>query len=117
MATSFRIESTICGHHIYKSRWTPVIGEELCVQIEEDNTFDEFAVAVQKDGAIVGHVPRELARTCWYFLRKRHSSMTCIVTEHRRLSEIQGKGLVVPCVYSFHGKTKHIDKLIAIFVQ
>ena len=59
MATSFRIESTVRGH---KSLWTPVTGEELRVQIEEDNIFDEFAVAVFKDGNIVGHVPRELAR-------------------------------------------------------
>ena len=33
------------------------MGEELRVQIEEDNIFDEFAVAVFKDGNIVGHVP------------------------------------------------------------
>jgi len=128
MATSFRIESSVRGHHVYKSidniylriyiiydksRWTPVIGEELCVQVE-DNTFDEFAVAVWKDGIIV---PRELAITCWYFLKKRHSTMTCRVTEHRRLSEVQGKGLVVPCMYIFNGKMKYVDKLIALFVD
>ena len=62
MATSFRIESTVRGHHVYKSLWTPVIGEELRVQIE-DNPFDNFAVAIWKD-VIVGHVPRELARIC-----------------------------------------------------
>ena len=33
------------------------MGEELRIQIEEDNIFDEFAVAVFKDGNIVGHVP------------------------------------------------------------
>ena len=71
MATSYRIESTVRGHHVYKSLWTPVTGEELRVQIEEDNIFDEFAVAVFIDGNIVGHVPLELARTCWYFLKKR----------------------------------------------
>ena len=116
MATSFRIESTIRGHHVYKSLWTPVIGEKLCIQIEEDSAFDDFTVAIWKD-VIVGHVPRELARICWYFLKKRHSSMICKITEHRRLSEVEGKGLVVPCVYIFSGKTKHIDKLIAIFAD
>ena len=93
------------------------MGKELPFQIEEDNVFDEFAVAIWKDGIIIGHVPRELARTCWYFLKKRHSSMICKITGHRRLSEIEGKGLVVPCVYIFTGKTKHIDKLIAIFTE
>ena len=65
MATSFWIESTVRGYHVYKSLWTPVIGKELRVQIE-DNTFDNFAVAIWKD-VIVGHAPRELARICWYF--------------------------------------------------
>ena len=81
------------------------------------NIFDEFAVAVFKDGNIVGHVPRELARTCWYFLKKRYSSMTYKITGQRRLSEIDGKGLVAPCVYIFTDKTKYIDKLIAIFTS
>ena len=78
MATSFSVESTVRGHHVYKTQWTPIIGEDLCVQIEEPNTFDRFAVAVLKDGVIVGHVPRELARlTCWYFSPKatRHDNL------------------------------------------
>ena len=75
------------------------MGEELNVQIEDSNIFDEFAVAVFKDGIVVGHIPREMARTCWYFLKKRHSRMSCKITGHRRLSEIEGKGLVVPCIY------------------
>lgn len=117
MATSFKIESSIRGHHVYKSWWTPVSGEDLCVQVEEDNTFDEFAVAVPKDGTIVGHIPRKLLRTCWYFLKKQHSAMSCIVTEHSKLSEITRKALVVLCVYIFQDKTKHLlDELIAIFI-
>ena len=109
---------------MYKSLWTPVMDEELNVQTEDSNIFDEFAVAVFKDGIVVGHghampchVPQELVRTCWYFLKKWHSSMICKITGHRRLSEIKGKGLVVPCVYVFTGKTKHIDKLITPFTQ
>ena len=54
MAT-FRIESTVRGHHVYKSQWTPGIGEEICVHVEEDNTFDEFTVPVSKDEIVVGH--------------------------------------------------------------
>jgi hypothetical protein len=45
------------------------MGEERHVQTE-DNVFDEFAAAVFKNGTDIGHVPRELARTCWYFLQK-----------------------------------------------
>ena len=34
------------GQHVYKSVWTPVIGEELQVKLEEDNEQDEHAIAV-----------------------------------------------------------------------
>ena len=115
MATSFRIENTFRGHHVYKSLWTPDVGEELRVQIEEDNIFDEFAVAVFKDGNILAMFHESWQEPAGIFSRKKYSSMTCKIIGQRRLSEIDGKGLVVPSVYIFTGKTKHIDKLIAIF--
>ena len=30
--------------------------------------FDAFAVAVLKDNTIVGHIPGEITKICWYFL-------------------------------------------------
>ena len=117
MATSFSVESTVRGHHVYKTQWTPIIGKDLCVQIEEHNTFDRFAVAVLKDDVIVSHVPRELARTCWFVLQKRYSIMSCKITGRRRLSEVEGEGLVVPCVYRFTGKSKHLEKLNTLFAN
>ena len=104
MATSFRIESTVRGHHVYKASWFPYIGEELPVQCEVNNIHDDFAVAVLKNSNTVGHVPREISRFCWYFLHKSGIEMTCIVNGDRRRSEVDGKGLVVPCVYIFKGK-------------
>ena len=53
-------ESVVRGHHIYKTVWTPVIGEELPVEREEDNQHDQHAVAVVKNGDIVGHIPRSI---------------------------------------------------------
>ena len=117
MATSFRIESTVRGHHVFKDVWTPCINEQLQVHIEEGNAFDEHAVAVWKDGQAVGHLPREIATTCWHFLRRRNSRILCQITGHRRCSEIRGKGLVVPCIYTFEGKQNHIHKLILVFAN
>ena len=57
MATSFRIKSTVRGHHVFKDVWTPCINEQLQVHIEEGNAFDVHAVAVWKDGQAVGHLP------------------------------------------------------------
>ena len=117
MATSFRIESTVRGHHVYKASWSPYIGEELPVQCEVNNIHDDFAVAVLKNSNTVGHVPREISRVCWYFLHKSGSEMTCIVNGDRRRSEVDGKGLVVPCVYIFKGKQKHLERLINLFAK
>ena len=50
MATTFRIESTVGGHHVYKAAWSPYIGEELPVQCEVNNIHDDFVVAVLKNG-------------------------------------------------------------------
>ena len=109
--------STVRGHHVYKASWSPYIGEELPVQCEVNNIHDDFAVAVLKNSNTVGHVPREISRVCWYFLHKSGSEMTCIVNVDRRRSEVDGKGLVVPCVYIFKGKQKHLERLINLFAK
>ena len=48
-ARSFRIESTVCGHHVYNDQWTPSIGEELQTTREMTNAHGLFAVAVTKE--------------------------------------------------------------------
>ncbi len=111
MATSFRIESTIQGHHVFKEIWTPLINENLEVSAD---VFDVHAVAVWKSGQAVGHVPRELSSAFWYFLHRRNSKIMCKITGGRHRSEIPGKGLVVPCIYIFEGKQNHIEKLMTV---
>ncbi len=51
----FCLESVVRGHHVYKRVWTPVVGEQLPVGVEEDNGNDPRAVAVRKSGIVVGH--------------------------------------------------------------
>ena len=36
--------------------------DRQCCTVEEDNSFDQHAVAVQKDGGVVGQAPRQLVR-------------------------------------------------------
>ena len=56
--TSVSFESYIRGYHAYEDIWTPTTGEELVVlRRKPDNMKDHLAVAVIKDGEIVGHVP------------------------------------------------------------
>ena len=56
------------GHHISKDFWIPTEGEMLSCIRETTNRFDPFAVAVKKDGVIVGHVSRTIAAICSLFL-------------------------------------------------
>ena len=49
-----------CWHLcIYKSIWTPIIGEKLVPEAQDDNEHDKHAVGV-KDGCVVGHLPRSI---------------------------------------------------------
>ena len=57
----FWLESIVCGHHIYKWVWTPVVGEKLPVDIEEDNTNDPRVVAV---GKLLSAMYQEIV--CWF---------------------------------------------------
>ena len=103
--------SCVRGYHIYKNVWVAVIGEELQCERELANEHHRYAVAVRKDGTIIGHLPRAISRACSLFLR-RGNSITCRVTGHRRYSaDLPQGGLEVPCILRFEGEVKDIAKL------
>ena len=41
---SYNKESVVRGNHVYKTVWTPFIGESLVVNCEIDNSHDSYAV-------------------------------------------------------------------------
>ena len=69
--------------------------EVLFCEPEYNNKHDPFAVAVRKNGLIVGHVPREFARD---FRREIDKGKTITVTVTGRRTN-NGRGLVVPGTY------------------
>ena len=75
---SFSVEAMVRGYHAYKAIWTPVHGEELPCKTEDSNWVDAFAVAVVKDEAVVGHVPKKISSVCSLYLR-RGGSIICRV--------------------------------------
>ncbi len=105
MEEIYTCSSVIRGHHIYKETWTPHIDEELIAGCEEGNVYDRHAVAILKDGEVVGHMPRTIARYSWYFLKR--GSIKCVVTGRRK----KGIGLEVPCDYIYSGPVKAVQKL------
>jgi len=66
---TFQMESCVVrGNHIYKELWEAVVGEELKYQRERDNPSDTYAVAVKKEGTVVGHLPQRLSCFCALFI-------------------------------------------------
>ena len=52
----YEIVSHIMGYHKYKSIWIPFVREKLTRQKEPENAFDKYAVAMIKNGSVVGNL-------------------------------------------------------------
>ena len=105
MEFDFRFESVIRGHHVYKTMWTPIVGELLQLALENGNAHDVYAVTVLKNACTVGHVPREISRIFYFFL-SHDGTIEAEVVGHRK----KGHGLEVPCWYTLNGKPKYIKR-------
>ena len=93
-----------------------MIGEELSTEREHGNPEDAFAVAIMKSETTVGHIPREISKTCWYFFA-HDGEICCKITGRRQRSILLEGGLEVPCVYTFKGKKRLVDKLTTILQE
>ena len=98
ITSEFIIDSAIRGFHVYKFLWMPEIGEELSTVRKTANMHDHFAVTIRKT---IGHVPAEISKVCWFFLR-RGGTIKCRVSTHGlRHSPLEQGGLEVPCELIF----------------
>jgi len=48
----FQIVSIVRGHHVYRSIWTPRIGEVLVAHVESNNLEDDYTVAIVKGDVV-----------------------------------------------------------------
>ena len=107
----FSMEAMVRGYHTYKDVWAATVGKQLPCKSEQGNAKDAFAVAVLKDGVIVGHVPWKISTACSMFLH-RGGSILCQVTESRRYSaDLPHGGLEIPCTLVFIGMAKDAAKV------
>ena len=74
---------------------------------EPDNPNDKSAVAVIKDGEVVGHIPYSISNTVSQSLRRDFNKAFAEVTG-RYLNRGAGYGLEVPCLYRFYGPEAYI---------
>ena len=87
---------------------TAAVVEVLSLKQEPENCHDNFAVAVIKNGKVVGHVPKTVSRAVYFFLNIDGHSGFCAA---RRTNRGVDLGVEVPCVYRFYGRQSHIDRL------
>ena len=84
-------------YHYYHNYWQRVVGEELDCTHERDNSFDLFAIAIQKTtGEKVGHLQMENSRVTKY-LMDRVARFTVILTSSKYyVSPLAQGGLEIP---------------------
>ena len=67
------VKIAVRGYHVYRTIWESHVGEQFIVIEKNGNSHDRSAMAVycrdEDPGVIVGHLPREILKTCHYFTR------------------------------------------------
>ena len=107
----YSLNLCVRGYHIYQDVWEAVIGETLQCVREPENTHDRYAVAVKKDGVVVGHLPKKISRVCSLFLR-RGGVIECSVTGRRKYSDdLPQGGMEIPCMIIFKAASLEMKKL------
>ena len=86
------------------------MGETLRLRREPTNSVDKHAVAVIKDGAVVGHVPYNLAPRFSQFLMRNVNKAFAEVAG-KEVNRGAGYGQEVPCVFRLYGPKGYIEKM------
>ena len=78
------------------------MGEKAKTIRETGNNHDRYAIAVLEDDTLctVGHLPMEMSKECFYFIR-RGGIINVEVTGPRQKSATPGKGMEIPCILQF----------------
>ena len=111
-ANQFTVKCTVRSHHVYKRIWTPQASERLETVCEVNNEHDKYAVAVHLCNTVttIGHIPREITRTCHFFIKSK-GEITGEVGGRRRRCTAPCGGLEVPCLLTFyHRDTRVVEK-------
>lgn len=113
----WEVDSCARGYHVYESIWAAALGEQVGCIREPLNANDRYAVALKKDGVVIGHLPQKISRICSLFIR-RGGTIECTVTGTRRYSsDLPQGGLEIPCRLLFSGEKKEINKVKLLYTK
>ena len=100
-----QIHTYVKGHHAYKEKWTPEIGESHDAQIETNNPVVKYTVCIEKFGKTVGHLNKgeddKFAKALFFFLRGDNYLKAKSITSGRRCHHGDGESLPIP-FFHFH---------------
>ena len=86
-----------------------------CGEREPSNVKDKFAVAIMKNGVVVGHLKKGqsgwFAKTISYFLKAAESNSCNVKITGHRVNLGGNQGLQVPCIIQLRGDLKYIKRL------
>ena len=102
------MERAVRGHHIYKSVWHPVLGEQLTLERENSNSHDRHAVSVMKDASYYRWPRTPRALDCSPFF-----AIFVVVFHHLKLLL---SAIALPCLlqHGFHENLlfHHFNRMI-----
>lgn len=105
--TVAEFNSFIRGYHAYKDIWIPVQGEVLILKCEPNNMKDKSAVAIYKEGDVVGHVPYNISSLLSNFL-KRECNKGFVEVTGSHVNRRAGYGVKVLCIYRLYRPQAYI---------
>ena len=101
--------------HDYKNLWAPEIGQVLQCEMQSENPLDKYAVAVKLNDVVVGHLPLgrsgRFAKTIFYFLRADSENKCNARIIGKPFNRGTKKGVEVPCLLTFCGKSAYLLRL------
>ena len=85
------------------------------MRIEPNNCVDKYAVCVEKDKKVVGHLKKgesgKFAKIIFYFLRSDPYSSCIAAISGKRCNLKDGEGLQVPCKLDMTGQHQYVNIL------
>ena len=102
------LKTHIKGYHTYMTKWIPKNVEILKTQLEPENEYDKYAVAVERCGDVVGHLSKgrsaHFSKTVSYYLRASNESCCRVEVTGKRVNLGDGEGLQILCILHFSGE-------------
>ena len=115
------------GYHVYRlTTWRNIKKDQKCTFCFETRkealSIDKYSISVQifpKDRVApvtVGHVPLELSRYVYYFMKLGGNVSGCVLSTMYKPSPIPEWGLEIPLTVTFEHESEHILNQMKTFV-